>query len=81
MDARAFPHPALPDMLQRKMQALTHDLALVKQHVRAGHLPPEKEAAVERILQARLFEIQAEVQARLLHESRLSQLPRGFRLN
>lgn len=79
-DAMPAP-PALPDALLSKMRALQHDLARVREHARAGHLRPEHEASVERVLRARLLEIQCEVQARLLAESRMSRLPAGFRLN
>lgn len=81
MDATAFPSPAMPDALQAKMRALQHDLVRMKEHYKAGHLKPAQYDAVERILKERLLMIEAEVQARLLAESRMSRLPSGLRLN
>lgn len=81
MDAPAFPSLDLPDALQAKMRALQHDLVRMKDHYKAGHLKPTQYDAVERILRERLLMIEAEVQARLLAESRMSQLPKGLRLN
>jgi len=76
------PHlPTFPDSLHAKMRALQHDLAKMKEHHRNGHLKPSHYGAVERIMRERLVMVEAEVQARLLAESRMSKLPKGLRLS
>lgn len=71
----------MPDALQAKLRSLQHDLVRMKEHYKAGHLKPTQYDAVERALRERLLMIEAEVQARLLHESRMSKLPAGLRLS
>lgn len=81
MDALRPAHPGIPADLSTAVRSLQHDIQRARQHYLNGHLKPEHYDAVHRVLSERLQMLEAQVQQRLLAESRMSRLPKGFALN
>ena len=63
----------IPPDLQARMRALSNDLQRAKRNLETGKLRPDHYPALQRVLDARLRDIEAEVEFRLLNETRMGR--------
>lgn len=62
--------PTAPDLgpLATRVRTLTHDLHMAREHLAAGKIRPDHYAALSKILERRLRELEVEAHVRLLSE-------------
>lgn len=59
----------IPPALQARLRVMQHDLFKVRENLAVGRVKPDEFATLERLLDARLKLLEAEVHTRLLEEA------------
>ena len=69
----------IPPALQQQLRVMQHDLHKVRENLAIGRISPQQFTDLERVLDARLKLLEAEVHTRLLDEARRTNA--RFRMN